>query len=59
MLYAKTTYLIIRGSGRNQKWSKKTCDSEMIHESVMDEVYLTLVIAIERGEPTLPFFITN
>ena len=55
MLHAKTTYLKIRGSDRNQMWSKKIHDSDMIHESVMDEVYLTLTIAIERGEPTLPF----
>ena len=31
----------------------------MIHKSAMDELYLTMAIAIERGQPTLSFFITN
>ena len=48
MLYAKTTYLKILGSDRNQKWSKKKYDSDMIHNFVMDDIYLVLVIAIEN-----------
>ena len=57
MLQAKTTYLEIRGSGRNQRWSQKIRNSGMIHKSVMDELYLAMAIAIERGQPTLPFFL--
>ena len=59
MWHAKTTYLKIHGSGRNQKWSKKICDSDMIHKSIINELYLAMGIAIERGQPTLLFFIIN
>ena len=59
MLHAKTTYLKIHGSGRNQKWSKKIRDSAMIHKSFIVELYLTVAIAIERGQPTLLFPIIN
>ena len=59
MLHPKTTYLKIRGSGRNQKWRKKIRDSDMKPKSVMDELYLAMAIVIERGQPTLLMFITN
>ena len=55
MLDAKPMYLKIRGSGRNQKWSKTIRYSDIIHKSVIDELYLTMAIAIERGRPTLFF----
>ena len=57
MFHAKTMYLNICGSGRNQKWSKKMRDSGMIHTFFIDELYLTRAIAIERGQPTLLFFL--
>ena len=45
---------------QKSKVEKEERDFDMIHKSVMDELYLTMDIAIERGQQhTLLICITN